>query len=69
MTRMYTAGADLSGLIDTKEPLQITDVIHKAYIEINEEGTEGAATLGKFKTLLFISCNSLNCELSILNST
>lgn len=54
MTTIFGHEADLRGLIDTKELLHITDVIHKAYIEINEEGTEGAAAVGKFKKLLFI---------------
>ncbi len=42
MPTAFTLGADLSGLTGRKE-LRITEVVHQAFVEVNEEGTEAAA--------------------------
>ncbi|KAJ3654869.1 hypothetical protein Zmor_014024 [Zophobas morio] len=45
---IFSPAANFNGMITSKEPLCVSKVIQKVFIEVNEEGTEAAAATGKF---------------------
>jgi serpin B len=46
MSRAFSLNADLSGIADSRENLRLGAVIHKTYLDLDEEGTEAAAATG-----------------------
>ncbi|XP_046429091.1 serpin B6-like isoform X1 [Neodiprion virginianus] len=60
MTDMFGEEADFSGISDT--PLKVSKVIQKAFIEVNEEGSEAAAATG---IMLQARCMIFSAELAV----
>uniref|UniRef100_A0A1A9W2W3 Serpin domain-containing protein n=1 Tax=Glossina brevipalpis TaxID=37001 RepID=A0A1A9W2W3_9MUSC len=44
--KMFTDTADFGNMLESPENLEVSKVLHKACIEVNEEGTEAAAATG-----------------------
>lgn len=52
---MFTGAADFSDLLEEKNvQLFVSDVFHKAFIEIDESGTEAGAATGMILSFLFL---------------
>jgi serpin B len=50
MVNAFGPGADFSGMFEARGP-RIDAVLHKAFVEVNEEGTEAAAATGVLMTV------------------
>ncbi|KAH8316150.1 hypothetical protein KR067_000718 [Drosophila pandora] len=46
ITKMFTEGAEFDNLLESPEGVYVSKALHKATIEVNEEGTEAAAATG-----------------------
>ncbi|KAH8253082.1 hypothetical protein KR032_003540 [Drosophila birchii] len=46
ITRMFSDAAEFSNMLESPEDIYVSQVLHKATIEVNEEGTEAAAATG-----------------------
>ncbi|XP_070068348.1 serine protease inhibitor 42Dd isoform X2 [Drosophila takahashii] len=46
MSKMFSDAAEFGKMLQSPEPLKVSAIIHKAFIDVNEEGTEAAAATG-----------------------
>lgn len=54
---MFGNDADFSGIPEKGEKLFVSEIIQKAFVEVNEEGSEAAAATGTHLVALEIRAN------------
>ncbi|XP_055310175.1 ovalbumin-related protein X-like [Sitodiplosis mosellana] len=59
INEIFASNANLRGLSETGDALQVSDVVHKAFITVSEGGSEAAAATGVKIVLLSGSFNAL----------
>lgn len=49
MSKMFSSVAEFNELLESTQPVKVSEAIHKVFIEVKEDGTEAAAATGMFK--------------------
>jgi serpin B len=57
----FSDQADFSGMTGQKD-LNISDVVHKAYVAVDEQGTEAAAATGVIMSAMAMMQNTLTID-------
>ena len=52
MNRMFENNAEFNEMLESPKQLKVSNIVHKAFIEVKEEGVEAAAATGKCLILL-----------------
>lgn len=48
MTQIFSHSANLNGILQSNEPLQVSKIFHKTIIDVNERGTEASSATGLY---------------------
>lgn len=54
MNTLFSAHADFTGLVEGADSLKVSKVIHKTFIDVNEEGSEAAGATGNSTIQFFV---------------
>lgn len=49
---MFTTKADFSGIFESGKQIYVSDVVHRAVLDVNEDGSRASATTGKIIFLI-----------------
>lgn len=60
MGEMFKQNSDWSGLFEKKKDLRVSKAVHKAVIEVNEDGSEASAATGNANKKQLLAVNFIH---------